>query len=328
MTRLILTTDSSAAGSLKAAGRAEITLPLEPRLVWGPLRPEGELAMLLARPEAADDWLWSVYRKYFGKIDRDEIGLIDFCERSETIELWIDPEPNAQLTLIWLLGYLRPHEKVASRLTLVQAETLIGNNTPRQLAIRRPNAIDVTNGHFEIADRAWRAYGAPTPEAWFDLLNKDLSILPRLQACVVGLLEELPHRVTGLGATEMRLLELIADGIRTPYDVFPGHRKRNKRRAFGYWEVGSLLDGLARCPAPAVAGLDEGPFDEALVCDRERRQRYQRSVLSLTTLGDAILARTEDFSRHNPIDRWWGGTRLTNDNLWRWDPAHRRVVVP
>jgi hypothetical protein len=24
--------------------------------------------------------------------------------------------------------------------------------------------------------------------------------------------------------------------------------------------------------------------------------------------------------RHNPIDRWWGGTRLTNDRLWRWDP--------
>ncbi len=24
--------------------------------------------------------------------------------------------------------------------------------------------------------------------------------------------------------------------------------------------------------------------------------------------------------RHNPIDRWWGGTQLTNDNLWRWNP--------
>jgi hypothetical protein len=283
--------------------------------------------MVLARPEAADDWLWSIYRKYFGKIDRNEIGLIDFCERSETIELWINPEPNAQLTLIWLLGYLRPHEKVASRLTLVQAETVIGNNTPRQLAKRKPNAIDITNDHFEIADRAWRAYGAPTPEAWFDLLNEDLSILPRLQACVVGLLEELPHCVTGLGATEMRLLELIADGETAPFDVFPGHLKRNERRVFGFGEVGSLLDGLARCPAPAVAGLDDGPFDEVLG-NRDRRQRYQRSVLSLTALGEAILARTEDFSRHNPIHRWWGGTKLTNDNLWRWDPEHRRVVVP
>ncbi len=59
MTRLILTTDSSAAGNLKAARRAEIVIPLEPGLVWGPPRPEAELAMLLARPEAADDWLWN-----------------------------------------------------------------------------------------------------------------------------------------------------------------------------------------------------------------------------------------------------------------------------
>ena len=39
-----------------------------------------------------------------------------------------------------------------------------------------------------------------------------------------------------------------------------------------------------------------------------------------TEFGKAILAHNEDFSRHNPIDRWWGGTRLTNDRLWRWNP--------
>jgi hypothetical protein len=328
MTRLILTTDASGAGGLKGARRAEIVIPFDPRFVWGRLLSEADLEMLLARHEAADHWLWNVYRKYFGKIDRNEIGLIDFCERSETIELWIDPEPNAQLTLIWLLGYLRPHEKVASRLTLVQAETRIGENTPRQLAKRKPNAIDVTNDHFEIAALAWQAYGVPTPEGWFDLLNKDLSILPRLRACVVELLAELPHGVTGLGATEMRMLELIADGDASPFDVFPGHLKRNERRVFEYWEVGSLLDGLARCPAPAVAGLDEGPFDEALHRNCDRRRRYQRSMLSLTALGEAILAGTEDFSRHNPIHRWWGGTELTNNHLWRWNPETRALIAP
>ena len=34
-----------------------------------------------------------------------------------------------------------------------------------------------------------------------------------------------------------------------------------------------------------------------------------------------IVAHKEDFSRHNPIDRWWGGTHLTNDRLWRWNPT-------
>jgi len=43
--------------------------------------------------------------------------------------------------------------------------------------------------------------------------------------------------------------------------------------------------------------------------------------LSLTEFGKAVVAHKEDFSRHNPIDRWWGGTRLTNDPLWRWNTA-------
>jgi hypothetical protein len=43
--------------------------------------------------------------------------------------------------------------------------------------------------------------------------------------------------------------------------------------------------------------------------------------LSLTEFGKAIVAHKEDFSRHNPIHRWWGGTELTNDRLWRWDPV-------
>ena len=109
--------------SLKRAGIAEIVVPFGFRFVWGPLPSEAELEMLLARHEAADHWLWNVHRKYFGKIDRKGIGMIDFCERSETIELWIDPEPNAQLTLIWLLGLFTPSREIASRLTLVQAET-------------------------------------------------------------------------------------------------------------------------------------------------------------------------------------------------------------
>ena len=83
----------------------------------------------------------------------------------------------------------------------------------------------------------------------------------------------------------------------------------------------SLLEGLAHGPTPAVAGLD----DELRTLEREnyraRDAAYKRSRLSLTEFGKAILAHKEDFSRHNPIDRWWGGTRLTNDRMWRCEPV-------
>lgn len=51
-----------------------------------------------------------------------------------------------------------------------------------------------------------------------------------------------------------------------------------------------------------------------------RHAVYLLSRLSLTDFGRAVLAHKEDFSRYNPIDRWWGGTRLTNDRLWRFGP--------
>src|ERR1700737_1658180 len=68
--------------------------------------------------------------------------------------------------------------------------------------------------------------------------RQDLSVLPQLPQTVLELLEELPMDATALGATEMRMLELISAGKQGRFDVFPGYRKRNQRPVFGYWEVG------------------------------------------------------------------------------------------
>ena len=126
----------------------------------------------------------------------------------------------------------------------------------------------------------------------------------------------------------MRILELVAPSDVPPFDVFPGHQKRNERRIFNYWEVGRLLDGLARCPVPAVSGLEEGPFSLDMHDDAVRHARYMQSRLSLTVLGTAVLAEEEDFRRHNPIRRWWSGTLLTNERLWRWDAESRTLIAP
>ena len=147
----------------------------------------------------------------------------------------------------------------------------------------------------------------------------DLSPLPLLKPILIDLLEELPSSSTGLGATEMRMLELMANGYASTNSLF--HlRELRQTRVYSEWEYGYLLDGLAFGPMPAIAGLD----DELRTISREnlgsRHTAYLRSRLSITEFGKAVLAHKEDFSRHNPIDRWWGGTHLTNDCLWRWDP--------
>jgi hypothetical protein len=331
MTRLILTTSDSGAGCLFRFG--DLVIPFDFNFVWGRLPLASEFARLLGpRAKGLDPavphWLDTFASGRRGRARSEGLGLIDLCLRFQSIELWIDPNPNAQLMLLKLLDYLRSDAEVVARLLLCQANVIIGNTRSEALAEWRPPAVKVVNDHLEAASLAWRAYSQPTPQDWFDLLRRDLSILPQLGQAVLELLEELPMAGTGLGATETRILELISKGDAGPYDVFPGHRRPNKRGVFGYWEIGSLLDGLADCSAPAVSGLEEGPFTLDMHEDRDRHQRYKRSKLKLTALGKSVLARTEDFSRHNPIHRWWGGTELRNERLWRWDPANRGLIAP
>jgi hypothetical protein len=296
--------------------------------VWGPQPSSDQLADHLGprtdhhkRKRGATHWSdWEPHRRKHRKHRNG--SLAEFCQQYETVELWFDVRPDAQLKLIWLLDYFHSYPETAGKLKLRLID--LEMSALEKFGRWRPPAVDVTEKEFETASAAWQAYRAPTPEACFDLLGKDLSALPLLRPVLIDLLEELPSSSTGLGASEMRMLELIARGYSLTNALFHLYQLR-QTRIFGEWEYGYLLDGLAFGPRPAVAGLDE----ELRTLDRknlrDRHPAYLRSRLSITEFGRAVLAHKEDFSRHNPIDRWWGGTHLTNDNLWRWNP---KLVKP
>jgi hypothetical protein len=307
MKRLILTTSDSGAGCLKAAGIADKVIGIGYRFAAGPLLPESELAESFAT-----------------------FASFDFTDRFDAIDLWIDPDPNAQLILAWLLDCFRQRDALVAKLSLVQADISIAELTSERVLARQLPTDEIGKQQLELASSVWRAWRQPTPQDWLDLLSIPTSAPPLLRPTATALLEELPRQASGLGATEMRMLELIGEGSGDtgPFDVFPGYQQRNTRRAFDYWQIGELLDGLAHAPAPAVSGLKEGPFTLEMHDDRARHERYKRSKLSLTALGRDILAGREDFSRHNPVHRWWGGTELTNDRLWRWDATKQALIAP
>jgi hypothetical protein len=323
MTRLILTADSSSAGGVVLAGHADLAVPIELRMVWGPPRSDAELAAFLATrtsQPAGSHWLDSVPPSHLERFGMNGLGLIEACARCETVELWMETEPNAQLVLIWLLNYLGPQANSLG-ITLRHVDASLGDTVITRLAELKFPEVAVDDNHLEIARLAWQAFRASMPHAWFNLLGRDLSVLPQLRRCVLEMLEELPGRTTGLGVSQLRILELISAGYTRPFEVFPHHRQRFQRRVFDYWEAGALLEGLVLAQSPAVSGLAEWPFTLEMHNDAARYARYKEGVLSLTEFGKGILAHEIDFSLHNPIDRWWGGTHLTNDNLWRWNQA-------
>jgi hypothetical protein len=151
---------------------------LERQLIWGQGPSDVELSKFFGKRKKRQSRLnWQDYQpqhrlEHIGAVG---LGLVELCSRFDTIELWMDPRPNDQLQLICLLHYLRACPDIASRLSLVQAHTPMGEQTPDVLAKWKLPAVKIASDHFELASRAWRAFGAATPEDWFGLLATDLS---------------------------------------------------------------------------------------------------------------------------------------------------------
>ncbi|WP_194469956.1 hypothetical protein [Bradyrhizobium sp. CCBAU 51753] len=330
MKRLILT--SSSGTELDRAGVAASVVSVWFRFVWGPLPSPQKLDAYfgagsdqspgdqsLGDQSPGDHWSdWFPRSR-----ERDAVRhltFIEYCASFDRIELWFDPDPNDQLQLACLLDHVRSHPETVAKLELRLVGFDLMMIEPTWKGWSEVPLVKVRPAHVEAASKVWRAYRASTPEASFDVLQHDLSAFPLLRPALLDLLQELPWSGSGLGATEMRLLELIGAGFMGTNTLFylRGFRQRG---VFNDKEIGTLLEGLAHGPQPAIAGLD----DELRVIDPENRrarvEAYRRSRLTVTEFGKAVLAGGEDLSRHNPIDRWWGGTHLTNDNLWRWNLA-------
>ncbi len=321
--RLIVTSDASGSGHLKQSRIADkvIVSHAFDSLVSGPVPPgEGPAAFLEAREAAfASDstitgqwWDWNRAMEAL----RHWNELLALCKLYERIELWIDPGPDEQLRLVQLLDWLGVHPDVIGKLHVVHADEALGERSADDVRTLQPTIEKVSDAHLRTARAAWDAYRSPTPRACVDLLDDDLDSLPYLRRAVTLLLGELPAPDTSLGATERLLLDVVAPGAVRPSRFMHVNTQLNPSRVYGYHDEIRIVDRLAGCGRPLNSGLREFGFALDAHDDPDRRRRYRSSELALTSLGRALLDGTDDFARHNAIHRWWGGTLLTNANLW------------
>src|SRR5919201_215783 len=91
--------------------------------IWGPQPSSDELTAHLGPRTASQDepshWSdWGIHRKQSENRKHPDASLAEFCEQYETVELWFDVRPKAQVKLIWLLDYFRSHTEIVGRLKL------------------------------------------------------------------------------------------------------------------------------------------------------------------------------------------------------------------
>ncbi|WFU84096.1 hypothetical protein QA645_15530 [Bradyrhizobium sp. CIAT3101] len=319
MKRLILT-GWGGGSELARSGLAEIVIPFHFQFAWGPLPSPEKLSAYFAAYTAdlGPAEHWSDWVRWPRGTKGRKLSLAEFCEPYDEIELWFAATARDQLQLVWLLDHLSGCPALAQKLTLRLLDSDLRFSPDYDFAKSEPHIPvgDVRAEDFETAKLAWSAYRAPTPEPCTKLLHRDLSGLLMLRPALLELLAELPSPLTGLGATEMRFLEMLDWYVNTN----PLFHLSSLRGTYvwGEVELGYLLEGLALGPKPAVAGLGDELRTIDLQNLRARHEVYLRSRLSLTEFGKAVLAHQEDFSRYNPSDRWWGGTHLTNNRLWRY----------
>jgi hypothetical protein len=324
-TDLVITNGDAAGELLRRTLPGAEVLPWRDVLHEGPVPPTDTLEELTA-----------VRVEYLAGAGGDDLRAIEFeltardrglsvNGQFDRVVLWFEHDLYDQLQLLQVLDWFAAHPRPEGTLLLVQAEDYIGRQEPEAIARLAETAVPVTQAQLDLAKRAWTAFCQPTPEAWARLLGEDTAALPFLRSAVIRMLEELPGP-DGLSRTERQMLAMIEAGESvTALALFAAVQKQEDAQFMGDWSFWRLLDQLALAEEPLVAGLEAAPFQ---LTDQDLAKTYLTSRLTLTSLGKAVLAGGADWTEHHTVDRWWGGTHLTDDALWRWDAAAEDLIPP
>jgi hypothetical protein len=243
----------------------------------------------------------------------------------DELVLWFEHDLFDQLALIQLLTWVHEHVPANQPASLVCIGSFagrpdfkgLGELTPQELASLLETRQRVGEPHYGLAERAWRAFREPTPEALDVVRQGDTAALPYLAPAVTRFLHEYPWTVDGLSRTERRLLELAGDGGIA------------LSAAFGRMHHGETVYYITDTSLAALAEALSRTSPPLLTLDREGdgHAGSLRGSVALTEAGRAVLARRLDRVTACGIDRWLGGVHLqSGGTVWRWDDARQTVT--
>lgn len=134
----------------------------------------------------------------------------------DEVVIWCEHDLFDQVVLLRVLEWFGRHPPGATKLSLIDAGTLLGRFTKPELDALFPARQEVTPAQLALARDAWDAYTAEDPRGIVELLRRDTSALPFLHGAMRRHLEEFPSARTGRSRTEETALRLASE--RGPMD--------------------------------------------------------------------------------------------------------------
>ncbi len=328
---LHVTNGESAGNTLRQTALGGAVLPWQDALHDGPVPALPRPELLRARARFLADCGWGGRQALLSSLERRDRQLLEALRDGLQVVLWFEHDLYDQLQLLDVLA-LAGAEEAEPELIVIgsfpgkPSFAGLGELTAGELETLWPSRRPAAPASLEAAAAAWAAVRAPEPTALAGWATRETGELPFLAPALRRLLEELPAPVGGLSGTERRALEAVAAGAHTPPAAFVAAQRLEDAPFLGdawfYRALSALGQGETRlletddgAPLPAPPPLSDGRL-------------FARLELRLTAAGEDALRGEADRVALLGIDRWIGGTHLTPDNTWRWDPTEQQLVRP
>ena len=260
--------------------------------------------------------------------------IIERYDDYDELVLWFEHDLFDQLNLIQILSWLRdrlPRSKVVSLVCIGSFPGRpgfrgLGELTPGELAPLLGIRQRVSEAQYALAQRAWQAFRAPSPEALGEVCQSvtestakgDADTLPFLVPALVRFLQEYPWTSDGLSRSERRLLRL-ADGEAVSLSAaFPRMHDGEEAYYITDASLAGLVETLSRSVPPLLTRLVEPVGGRWLL----------HGSVVLTEAGRAVLNGEQDRIALCGMDRWFGGVHMRSGHyFWRWDDRRRRIAT-
>jgi redox-sensitive transcriptional activator SoxR len=326
---LHVTNGESAGNTLRRTALGGAVVSWADTLHEGPVPALPRPKLLETRASFLADCGWGSKPALRSALERRDGAFLDALRDGRDVVLWFEHDLYDQLQLVDALSLAHtvgaaPDLIVIGSFPGKSSFAGLGELSSGELETLWPSRRAASPRELEVAADAWAAFRAPVPTPLAELATREMTELPFLARAFRRLLEELPAPTGGLSRTERHALEAIAAGARTPPESFVASQRLEDAPFLGDTWFFRALSALGQGERRLVEtdGREQLP-PAPPVGDGERFAPLQ---LRLTTWGERTLTGDADKVELVGVDRWIGGTHVTPDNLWRWDPVELKLI--